>query len=53
MIFSRWAHMHIPVANPTHEALVLTMVNSDPNHFAVETDPKQSVSRISGLSQKR
>ncbi|XP_068035889.1 cilia- and flagella-associated protein 47 isoform X4 [Anomalospiza imberbis] len=37
----KWAHIHIPLANPTHETLVLQMVNSDPSHFAVETDPKQ------------
>lgn len=44
--------MHIPLANPTHETLVLRMVNSDPSHFTVETDPNQ-VSKISVLSQKR
>ncbi|XP_066033096.1 cilia- and flagella-associated protein 47 [Chamaea fasciata] len=37
----KWALTHIPLANPTHEILVLKMVNSDPNHFAVETDPNQ------------
>ncbi|XP_053790649.1 cilia- and flagella-associated protein 47 isoform X2 [Vidua chalybeata] len=37
----KWAYIHIPLANPTHETLVLQMVNSDPSHFAVETDPKQ------------
>uniref|UniRef100_U3JFX4 Cilia and flagella associated protein 47 n=1 Tax=Ficedula albicollis TaxID=59894 RepID=U3JFX4_FICAL len=37
----KWAHMHIPLANPTHEALVLKMHNSDPSHFVVETDPEQ------------
>uniref|UniRef100_A0A8U7MMM3 Cilia and flagella associated protein 47 n=1 Tax=Corvus moneduloides TaxID=1196302 RepID=A0A8U7MMM3_CORMO len=37
----KWTYIHIPLSNPTHETLVLQMANSDPNHFAVETDPKQ------------
>ncbi|RMC06284.1 hypothetical protein DUI87_15715 [Hirundo rustica rustica] len=39
----KWAHTNIPLANPTHETLVLQMVNSDPSHFTVETDPNQPV----------
>ncbi|XP_023779114.1 cilia- and flagella-associated protein 47 [Cyanistes caeruleus] len=37
----KWTYAYIPLANPTHETLVLQMVNSDPSHFAVEADPKQ------------
>ncbi|XP_041343867.1 cilia- and flagella-associated protein 47 [Pyrgilauda ruficollis] len=37
----KWVYTHIPLANPTHETLALEIVNSDPSHFAVETDPKQ------------
>lgn len=53
MFFSRWVYIYIPLANPTHETLVLQMINTDPRHFAVEADPDQPVSKVSVLSQKR
>ncbi|XP_054484324.2 cilia- and flagella-associated protein 47 [Agelaius phoeniceus] len=37
----KWTLTHLPLTNPTNETLVLEVVNSDPCHFAVETDPAQ------------
>ncbi|XP_077637788.1 cilia- and flagella-associated protein 47 [Lonchura striata] len=39
----KWAHTYIPLANPSHETLELQMINSNPTHFAVEIDPKQTL----------
>ncbi|KAL9867454.1 cilia- and flagella-associated protein 47 [Geothlypis trichas] len=37
----KWTLTHLPLTNPTNDTLVLQVVNSDPRHFAVETDPTQ------------
>ncbi|XP_057901557.1 cilia- and flagella-associated protein 47 [Melospiza georgiana] len=37
----KWTLTHLPLTNPTNDTLVLQVVNSDPCHFAVETDPTQ------------
>ncbi|KAM9245460.1 cilia- and flagella-associated protein 47 [Leptosomus discolor] len=37
----KWAHLYIPLSNPTHETLELEIVNSNPSNFSTETDPKQ------------
>ncbi|XP_072708577.1 cilia- and flagella-associated protein 47 [Ciconia boyciana] len=36
----KWARLYIPLSNPTHEALELEIVNSNPSNFSTETDPK-------------
>ncbi|XP_075769379.1 cilia- and flagella-associated protein 47 isoform X3 [Pelodiscus sinensis] len=37
----KWVRMHIPLLNPTYETLELEIVNSNPEHFSVETDPRK------------
>ncbi|XP_003218974.3 cilia- and flagella-associated protein 47 isoform X1 [Anolis carolinensis] len=36
----KWVRQNIPLVNPTHEILELTPLNSNPNHFSMEIDPK-------------
>ncbi|XP_030312325.1 cilia- and flagella-associated protein 47 [Calypte anna] len=36
----KWAHLYIPLSNPTHETLELEVVNSNPINFSTEIDPE-------------
>ncbi|CAM4444816.1 unnamed protein product [Lepidochelys kempii] len=37
----KWVRMYIPLLNPTYETLDLEMVNSNPENFSIETDPRK------------